>query len=423
METKIGQDSTPDQKKTCPYHLGEEFQPFVKPQLDDPYPFYKRARSEEPLFYSPLLNAYVLTRYNDIQTVLKDPARFSSVDTLRPIFHYTPDAIAILRQGYPIVNDLVNTDGENHKRLRAPFMKVFAPERLVAMEDSIGAIANRLLDAFVNDGQADIISQFAYPLPLEVILTMYGVPLEMMADIKKWCNDMTAFISSQLTPERQVECAHSFIAIQHALEGLIEERKSAPRQNDFISDIVTSDLNMMELVIILCGLITAGHKTTTLLIASTLKLLLERPQLWQAVCDDSSLIPPALEEALRYDAPVPAMIRTTTQEVELAGVTLPKGTQIFLMYGSGNRDETQYPDSDRFDIERFKQTTANHLAFGYGTHRCIGSNLALREARLVLEILSKKLPNLRLRPNQQLTYIPTMIHRGFMHLDVEWDVA
>jgi cytochrome P450 len=420
-KTMIGQHSTQSEKKTCPFH-GAEFQPFVNPQLDDPYSFYKRARSEEPLFYSPLLNGYVLTRYEDILTVLKDPARFSSADNLQPIVRYTPEVIGVLRQGFPMVRDLVNSDGDQHKRLRAPFLKVFAPERLQAMEDSIRAIANRLVDGFVNHGHAEIISQFTHPLPLEVILTMYGVPLEMMADIKKWCYDMTALFSSQLTPEQQLECARSFVAIQQAVAGLIEERRKAPR-NDLISNIQDSGLSMNEMVIVLCGLIVAGHKTTSHLISNGLKILLERPQLWQALCDDPSLIPAALEEVLRYDAPVPAMIRTTTQEVELAGVTLPLGTRLFLMYGSANRDETPYPDADRFDIGRFKQVSANHLAFGHGVHHCIGSNLARREARIALEILSKRLPNLRLRPNQQLTHIPTLMNRGFTHLHVEWDVA
>lgn len=417
----VAQDPTQLQKKTCP-HLGQEFQPFVNPQLEDPYSFYQRARNEEPIFYSPLLNGYVLTRYQDILTVLKDPARFSSADNLQPIGEYTKEAIEVLRQGFPMVRDLVNSDGEQHKRLRAPFLKIFVPERLVAMEDSIRAIANKLIDNFINDSHVDILSEFAYPLPLEVILTMYGVPLEMMPQIKQWCHDTTALFSSQLTPEHQLECAHSFVAMQHAVAGLIEERRKVP-QNDLISDIQDSDLSINEMVVVLYGLIVAGHQSASHLIGNGLKILLEHPQLWQAICDDSSLIPAAVEEVLRYEAPVPAMIRTTTAEVSISGVTLPKGTRLFLMYGSANRDESQYRDSDRFSIERFKQTTPNHLAFGHGAHHCIGSNLARREGRIALEILSKRLPNLRLCPNQQLSRNPTLMSRGFTHLYVEWDVV
>lgn len=224
MTTK---DSIPSENKTCP-HFKEEFQPFVQPQLDDPYSFFKRARDEAPLFYSPILNGYVLTRYEDILNVLKNPVRFSSADNLKPIVNFSPEVIQVLRQGFPFVADLVNSDGDLHKRLRAPFVKVFAPERLQVLEDSIRTIANRLVDNFVNDGQADIVTQFSYPLPLEVILTLYGVPLEMIPNIKKWCLDMTALLSSQLTPESQLECARSFVAMQHAVAGLIAERRQAP---------------------------------------------------------------------------------------------------------------------------------------------------------------------------------------------------
>ncbi|MFB2771044.1 cytochrome P450 [Pelatocladus sp. BLCC-F211] len=417
----IEQESIQSEKKTCP-HVGQEFQPFVSPQLEDPYSFFKRARAEEPLFYSPMLNGYVVTRYEDVLNILKDPARFSSADNLKPIVEFTPEVIGVLRQGFPFVADLVNSDGEQHKRLRAPFMKVFAPERLQGLEDSIRTLANRLVDNFINDGQANLISQFTYPLPLEVILTMYGVPLERMADIKKWCHDMTALLSSQLTPEKQLECARSFVAMQQFVAGLIEQRQQAP-QDDLISNIQDSDLSLNEQVIVLCGLILAGHKTTSHLIATTIHLLLERPQLWQAICDNSSLIPAAVEEALRYDTPVPSMIRTTTEEVSLAGVTLPQATQLFLMYGSANRDENQYDHADSFEIERFKQITANHFAFGHGVHHCIGSNLARREGRIALEVLSTRFPNLRLSPNQKLNYIPALMNRSFTHLYVEWDKA
>ena len=406
--------------KICP-HLGQEFQPFTDPQLNDPYSFYQRARKEEPLFFSPLLNGYVLTRYDDILAVLKDPTRFSSADTLTPIVEFTPQVFAVLRQGFPLVRDLVNSDGEEHKRLRAPFMKVFTPERLEAMENSISAIANRLIDNFINNGNAEIISQFAYPLPLEAILTMYGIPLERMAEIKQWCYDMNALISSPLTPEEQVKCAHSMVAMQHFIAGLIEQRRNLPG-DDLISNIITSDLTMPELVRILVGLIQAGHHTSSHFIGNALKHLLERPHLCEILCNEPSLIPQTLEEILRYEAPVPTMTRTTTQNVELAGMELPKGSRIFLMYGSANRDETKYSEAESLDIQRFQQTTPNHLAFGHGIHRCIGSNLALREGRIALEILFKRLSNLRLHTHQQFAHIPTILFRGFTELFVEWDI-
>ena len=415
------QYSTKPEKKTCP-HLGKEFQPFISPQLEDPYSFFKRAREEEPLFFSPLLNAYVLTRYDDIISVLKDPNKFSSKDNLQPIGEYTPETIQVFRKGFPMVRDLLNSDGEHHKRLRAPFLKIFVPEKLQAMEDSIRSIANRLVDKFINDGEVDIIEEFAYPLPLEVILTMYGVPLEMMENIKNWGHQTTALFSSHLTPEEQLECAQGFVEMQHAIAGLIEDRRKNP-QNDLVSNLQDSDLSLNEMVVILCGLVVAGHKTTSHLIGNGLKLLLEHPELWQKLGNDPSLIPHAIEEVLRYEGPIPAMIRTTTQEVELAGVKLPENTRIFLMYGSGNHDENEFKNAADFELERYKQPTSKHLAFGHGAHHCIGSNLARREGRIAFEVLSQRLPNLRLSPNQKLENIPALLSRGFKRLDLEWDLV
>ena len=415
------------QEKTsgCPFHkekLDSEYQPFVNPQLSDPYSFYDFARKEEPVFFSSVLNGYAVTRYSDIVAILKDPGKFCSKDNLEPIDEFTPETIAVLRKGFPFVSDLVNSDGERHKFLREPLLKVFAPARIKTLSDSIAAIANRLIDGFIDDGNVDIVTQFAYPLPLEVIFTLYGVPLEMMADFKRWGYDNTKLVSSNLDAASQLKAANSVVEMQYAIADLIEKKRTAPCE-DLISDIIDSELTLNDMVIVLSGLIVAGHKTTSHLIGNALKVLLETPGYWQAICKNPSMIPGVLEEALRYEAPIPAMIRTNKQEVEIAGVKIPENSKLFLMYGSANRDRNQYKDAENFDIQRFQNKTSDHLAFGYGIHRCIGSNLALLEARIAFEILSSRLPNLRIPPNQQLNYIPTLMTRGFTNLIVEWNFS
>ena len=416
------------QQQGCPFHnqspqkqeVSEKYQPFSNSQLSDPYSFYEEARNNEPIFYSNTLDGYVVTRYEDIITILKDPIKYSSKDNLQPIGEYTKETIDVLRTGFPFVSDLVNSDGERHKFLKEPLLKVFAPARIIEMEGSVCATANRLVNKFIKDGQADILEQFAFPMPLEVILNLYGVPLEKMSDIKIWCNDMAELFSSPLTPTRQVECARSFVSLQYMVADLIEQRRKSP-QDDLISNIQDSDLTMPDMVMVLCGLIFAGHKTTSHLIGNALKILLEKPELWQAVRENPSIIPGVVEEALRYDAPVPAVNRTTTGTVEIGGLILPKGTKLFLMYGSANRDENKYENAKNFDIKRFQQKNPPHLAFGHGMHRCIGSKLALTEARIALQILAARLPNLRLQPNQEFTYIPTLRSRGCTNLFVEWE--
>lgn len=422
------QNTAQSQKQGCPFDhqswqkekVADKYQPFVNPQLSDPYQFYDFARKEEPIFYSSVLNGYVVTRYKDIVNILKDPAKFCSKDNLQPIGEYTKETIDVLRTGFPFVSDLVNSDGERHKFLKEPFLKIFAPGRIKKMTDSIAAIGNRLVDGFIDDGNADIITQFAYPLPLEVIFTLYGVPLEMIPNYKSWGYDTTKLFSSALSASEQLKCARSFVEMQYAVASLIEEKRKTP-QNDLISDIQDSQLSVNDMVIVLCGLIVAGHKTTSHLIGNTLKVLLEKPGYWQAVCENPSFIPGALEETLRYDAPVPAMIRTNSEQVEISGVKIPKNSKLFLMYACANRDESQYEDAQNFDMQRFQNKTPDHLAFGHGVHRCIGSNLALLEARIAFKILSSRLPNLRISPNQQLNYIPTLLTRGFTNLIVEWN--
>lgn len=424
------ENTTQDRKQGCPFHqqeshtqnIGKEYQPFVSPQLEDPYSFYEYARKQEPIFYSPLLNGYVVTRYDDIVNILKDPTRFLSKDALQEIIEFTPETIGVLRQGFPFVPDLVNSDGDRHKFLRTPLQKIFAPARIAKMSHSISAIANRLIDSFINDGKTDIITQFAYPLPLEVIFTLYGVPLEMTADFKRWGYDNTKLVSSVLEPEEQLKCARSVVEMQHAIARLIEEKRKAP-QNDLISDIQNSELTINDMVIVLSGLIIAGHKTTSHLIGNTLKILLEKPGYWKTICEDTSIIPGILEESLRYDATVPGMVRTTYEEVNISGVQIPKNSKLFLMYSSGNRDENHYEHAQNFDIQRFQKKSPDHLAFGHGIHRCIGSNLALLEVRIAFELLSSRLHNLRISPKQKLNYIPTLMTRGFTNLVVEWDIV
>lgn len=415
-----GENSTQLETKTCP-HLGKEFQPFINPQLDDPYTFYKRARAEEPIFYSPLFDAYVLTRYDDIISVLKDPTRFSSANSLQSIVNSTPEVIEILRQGFPFVS-LINSDGEQHKRLRAPFMKVFAAEQLTYVEASISKIANCLVDTFINEGRVEIIEKFAHPLPLEVILTMYSVPLKIMPEVTHWAKDMTQLFSAPLTPERQVESARSFVSLQHFVASLIEEKRKAPA-NDLITNILDSGLSTPELVLLLCEMIVAGHATSADFIGTAIKLLVEQPQVWQKLHQNPSLIPTVLEEVLRYDTPAPSMVRVATTEVCMGEITIPKGSRILILYGSANRDETRFSDADKFNIERFQNAPVNHIAFSHGMHHCLGSSLARREGRIAIEILSQRLPGLRLCRDRELTHVPAMLNRGYTSLEVEWDVA
>ena len=202
---------------------------------------------------------------------------------------------------------------------------------------------------------------------------------------------------------------------------LVDERRKSPRQ-DLISDLLDTPAGEQpfddaQLVNTLVSLVIAGHETTTQLLGNGLFLLLEQPERWSALCAHPAGIPQAIEEILRYDAPVHAFFRTTTREATVGGITFPANTLLMVVYGSANRDEGQFPHADQFEMQRAPN---HHLAFGHGIHFCVGAFLARKQGQIALETLCRRLPTLRLVPGQTLKHAPILRQRGFTHLPVEW---
>ncbi len=401
--------------------LGALYHPLHGEQVENPYPIYARARKEEPIFFSPDLNTWVVTRYDDILTILNQPDIFSSKDALRPVVRFSPAVFAEMSKGYSFVPTTIDSDGKEHTRFRNAVGQAFTPRRVKRLEPFIEEVATSLVDAFINDHKAELISQLAYPLPLEVALFLIGIPKEDMDLVKKWSDNMVMFISSPLPEEQQVEYARDFVTLQHYFIRLVNERRSAPRE-DLISDLLETPagekpFDDAQLANVLVSTIVAGHETTTQLIGNGLALLLEHPERWQTLCAHPEHIPQAIEEILRYESPVPAFFRTTTREVTVGGITFPAETSLLVMFASANRDETRFPQADQFDMQR---SPNRHLAFGYGVHFCIGAPLARKQGQIALETLCQRLPNLRLAPEQTLSHAPVLRQRGYRRLDVVW---
>lgn len=402
--------------------LGALFHPFQDEQRENPYPFYEQLRSEEPIAYSPELDAWLVTRYSDLRAILSQPEVFSSRHVTRPVSNITPATREILAQGYPMTSTAISSDGKTHERFRAPYAKTFAPPRVAEHRGFVYRTVQRLIDEIAPDGRADLIGRFAYPLTVEVVLHVMGVPEERMADAKAWSRALIAFLYAPLAEEQQVQCARGLVDFQRYIAGLIENRRQSPRE-DAISDMVHSrlpdaePLSLNEMVSALCGLLMAGHKTTIDLIGNGLALLLNPAERWERLVARPDLIPSAVEEILRYDGPVQALSRTTTREVTVGDVTLPAGANLLVICGSGNRDETQYPQAEVFDMER---NPARHLAFGHGSHFCVGAPLARLMGQTVFEIFTRRLPTLHLVPGQQLVNVPALQFRGYQRLEVAW---
>lgn len=415
--------NTPHPRVNTYQGIGLEHAPFESPQLENPYPFYARARREEPVFYNPKLDLWYVSRYEDVATVLKDAARFSSAGAQDPNFELPLSVREILQQGYPPTPSLVNNDPPSHTRVRRYTSKAFTAASMAQLEPRIRQLTNELIDGFIHEGRVDLIGRFSYPLPTRVILGIVGVPAEDADQIRQWSEDWSALFFAPMPVERQLECARSVIAYQRYMTELIEQRRRQPC-NDLTSDMVKTaledgSLSVAELVHVLNLVLTAGHLTTTNLIANCMYLLLTHPEQWAAVQKEPRLIPSAIEETLRYESPLLGNIRTTTETVELGGATLPKGSRLIVLFASGNRDESVIPEAERFNIQR--EGSPTHFAFGRGIHFCIGAALARLEGQIALEQLIKRLPGLRLAREQVLKYAPSLVHRGFQQLELEWE--
>ena len=403
--------------------LAAAFNPFHGEQLADPYPFYARLRAEAPVFYSPLLRMWYVTRYDDIVAVLKDPTRFSSADAINTPLEYTEETRRVAQTLFITERTLVDNDPPVHTSVRRLVSKAFTV-RLAAMEPQVRAIADRLIDGFVADGRAEFVSQFAYPLPMRVILAMLGAPEDDMLLIKRWADAWLMHISIQQSPEQQAATIALLVDAQRYWSELIAAREVEPR-DDLLSDLVAASrteatpLTILQMVNLCSAIVLAGHETTSHVLGHCLHRLLRDREQWNLVLDDPANGPRAFEETLRADTSVQALMRTTREPVVLAGVTLPRGAQVALLFASGSHDAAYFADAARFDLRR--EPGRAHLAFGHGVHFCLGAPLARIEGRVALELLARRLPGLRLA-EQEITYMASPIVRALAGLKIEWDV-
>ena len=405
----------------------DHYDPTAAPWRDDPHPALAESRREQPVFRCPALSAWVVTRYADVAAVASDGDRFSSADVLKPLGGVCPAAQRVLEGGYDLdqLRPIVSLDPPDHGPLRRVVASAFTPRRVAGLEPRIRALAEGLVDGLATDGEVDLVARFAYPLPLAVIMELLEIPAADRGDIKRWADDRVALMWGGLPAEEQVRCARSYVEFQHYLGTLVDDRRAHPG-DDFISDLaaaVTSEgrrLDRSELVGQLTSVASAGHETTTNLIAIGVAHLLADRRQWRDLCADPTLAAAAVEEILRFDGPAKAMPRTATTDVEVAGVRIPAGERVLPMFTSANRDATVFPDADRFDIHR-PRPDHPHLGFGRGQHYCAGAGLARLEGRVALEVLARRLPGLRLEPAVPLRFRANVVIRSLHELRLRWE--
>ncbi len=405
----------------------EPFKPFAQTQLNDPYPVLARARTEQPVFYVPEFDFWVVTRYEDINRILGQPMIFSNAAALIPRL----DVPAEIRREFgdrqlPLAHQLVMTDPPKHTRLKQLMTPAFMPSRINAREPWIRQYTNTLIDGFIGDRNADLGTQYAVKIPPAVVGKIVGAPERDAQQFAGWVDDIFTLTGAWDVPEEQRAAAwRGVFAFDEYIRQLIADRRKSP-QDDLTTDFIQamtddgspamSDIEVLHNVV---NVAAAGADTTGVLISQLLHQLLTNREQLNAILADRSLVANAVHEAMRFRAPVRGAMRKTTADVSIGRVSIPTGSMVFISLASANRDSSVFDRPDEFDVRR--STAFKNVGFGSRTHACIGASLARLEARIAVETLFERLPGLVLLEGQAtMEYRPNLMLPAFRSLRVCW---
>ncbi|MEU6311646.1 cytochrome P450 [Streptomyces sp. NPDC047014] len=396
----------------------------------NPYPLYEELR-KNPVSHDGD-GPYVISTYYEIHSLLHDPRISSDSRNLKssgddPLSGQDEEAGAAA-----LPPSFLKLDPPDHDRLRRmtnrPFGPPHAPHRVHDMREELGGLVSGLIDSIAKDGnldRVDLVDQFAYPFPVTVICRLLGVPREDEPRFHVWAETLAASLDPDPDAdpaERGKGSMDARMELGMYLAGLIEERRKNPG-DDMLSQLATADgpdgaMTTMEALSTSALLLIAGHETTVNLITNGMLTLLRHPDVLRRLRENPDLAVPIVEELLRYEPPVQLLPqRTTLSDVEIGGVTIPKGASLWLMLASGNRDPKRFENPDRFDPDR---PDIQHLGLGSGIHSCFGAPLARQEAQLALSELARRLENPRLLEDPP-TYRQNAVLRGPRHLPIACD--
>lgn len=399
-----------------------------------PHRLFDLLRDQAPVSWIPEIEAYAVTRYDDVQTVLRAPDVFSSAQATGPVqmrqtreaaaalLEEDPDREAVLRRASagrtPV---LLRSDPPLHQRQRSLVGRAFTPRRARESEPVIVEIAESLCDQMADQDDVDLVRAFAVPLPLTVIADRLGVPRQDMDRFKQWSDDFVVAIGNHdLSSGQLLDMLRSQAEFFEYFTARIEQAAAAEPTPDILSDVVharTEDgegLSVPEMLGMFSQFLTAGNETTTKLIASGVLRLLEDPELLAEVRADPARIEHFVEETLRLDAPVQGLFRVATRDTEVGGVAIPEGAAVWLVYASANRDDDVFGCPAELDMGR--DNARQHLSFGFGEHFCVGAALARLEAAIGLRVLLDRFPKLALSPRHVSEYEPSYVLHGLRAL-------
>jgi cytochrome P450 len=381
--------------------------------------------------YDDEQGAWIVEAYEDVISVLTDQQHFSAVNAIgiAPFDSMREEVRAALAEGVPRFPGIIEMDPPDHTRYRRLVNEGFTPRRVAALEPGMREITHELLDAMAGDTEADFVPAFSDPLPIRVIGTILGVPPEDTDRVQHLSDSfrtLEAGTIGTLPLEQQLATARQFVEFQQYVEGMIEDRRRSPG-SDLVSVLVQTPLagerplTHDELVSTVIHLLFAGQETTTRLIASMVNLLLGDRALWERLREEPALIPTAVEEALRLQPPVTYHLRQVKAPVALGGSDLQPGDAVHLVFAQANRDPEVFPEPDVMDLER--ANASRHLGLGRGIHFCVGAPIGRLEAKVALEILTERVPSLRLVPDKPPRREQHAMLGGLATLPVAWDAV
>lgn len=380
----------------------------------DPWEAYRWLRANDPVHWDPVHRIWGIARYEDIIEIEKDWKRYTSIDGSRPAIDQRDDT------------SMINRDDPEHQQQRMLVARQFTPRAVKQIEGKIRQIVNELIDEVAADGRCEAIEALASPLPAILIGDKLGFPREMWPKLREW-SEVTMYESGQNPPDGSPApvsepSMNAIMEFSVATMELIAQRRQEPK-DDLITVWATTEVDGRqwtdgEIISECLLLLDGGAETTRTVIGSIIRELALRPDQRQILIDRPEVLgETGVEEFIRWVTPILNMRRTATEDHEFRGKKIAKGDELLLMYASANRDEDVFADADEFDVERQHN---HHVAFGFGTHFCLGSSLARIEIRVMFEELLRRIPDWRLAPGSESKILGATFTRAYDRVDIEF---
>ena len=395
------------------YPLDPEF-------IANPYPTYKQLRERDPFHPSPLTGALIVSRYDDVDAVLRNYKVFSNARG--PVGTRNRGNIGE-RIEYELQPSMLSLDPPDHTRLRGLVSRAFTPRQVAKMEDHIRETAHSLLDEVEGQDEFDLMANLAALLPTVVIAEMIGVPSQDRQQFKEWSNKFARVLEPNLSADELSVVFETGKLFDEYFKGIVAEHRAQP-QDDLVSRLIEAEeegdkLTEDEMIVTLRLLLVAGNETTTNLIGNGLKALLEHPDQFELLRQRPELIDNAIEELLRYDSPVQVDGRTALDDFQMDRHSLKPGRPVSLLIGGANRDPDEFSDPEMLDITR---EDAGNISFGRGIHHCLGAPLARLEGKIAFEALLERYDGIEFGTRTP-EYKPNIVLRGLKHLDIQVERA